>query len=324
VVDAAQHTTPAADPTSGLVSLASADAGTPVRHEGTWAFAQTVPCAGTPRANDAFRNDGESCVPGGVFFMGNPASLVPVDSQPWNAAPDRLVRMSPYYLDTYEVTVARWRAALGAGFSVPSNTWHAYDATLTYTGTCTYGSGAGDDQFPMTCVTTIAAQAFCQFDGHRSLSSEAQFEYAFTGRGQSRVFPWGDEPDPGCDQVVFGRYDMNSPCRGYPLGIQRVGTGSGDVSRDGVHDLLGNANELTADVFQSYGLGCWSGTGVLVDPLCTDGPSATIHTTRGGGWRAVPTRSEGTRRGEDDDTFLLTNIADSHWGYGFRCARPAR
>jgi formylglycine-generating enzyme required for sulfatase activity len=85
-----------------------------------------------------------------------------------------------------------------------------------------------------------------------------------------------------------------------------------DVSIDGIVNLAGNAQEWTADVLESYGVGCWAGTAVLVDPSCPDGSSG-VSAVRGGNWD-----------GESGSLPVgLRTWAPLGFGPGFRCVRSA-
>ena len=173
--------------------------------------------------------DQEVCVPGGTFVLGNDALVGSGDDSP---TPERIVMLSPFYMDMYEVTVARWRDALRRGFTSP-------DASPTQQGpggfsyqTCAAGGLApassirwctwtkqpsGLEAYAITCLTWAAARAFCRFDGG-DLASEAQWEYVAIayGRAAKTKLPWGDDTatckpsgDTSLRPAVWGRL---SPC----------------------------------------------------------------------------------------------------------------
>jgi formylglycine-generating enzyme required for sulfatase activity len=52
---------------------------------------------------------------------------------------------------------------------------------------CNYRFDGARDQMPMNCLSWSAAVSFCRFDGGRLLPSEAQWEYASSGRGEERT-----------------------------------------------------------------------------------------------------------------------------------------
>lgn len=87
-------------------------------------------------------------------------------------------------------------------------------------------------------------------NGYR-LPTECEWEYVASGRGEDRVYPWGDEERPRVEGW-----------EAHP-----VGGDPADVSRDGVFDMGGNASEWCSDSFHF--------DTVLEgkDPLCTKPPA---------------------------------------------------
>jgi len=290
---------------------------TPESHVGTWEAARPRPCSGAPRAQTAGRFDDEICIPGGVFFLGDTLRGQESCGEACNFAPERLVRISPFYMDRYEVTVGRFRDALDMGFAPAGAYVTSFDDGL-----CHFGPTA-DPSLPMNCVTWAAARELCAFDGGRLLPSEAQREFAASGRGEERTYVWGERP-PSCADAAFARnpppagldpaalLGSAAECSAAGTGAVPVGTFEHDASRDGVRDLGGNVAEWALDELERYGEGCWSAPASL-DPVCTRGALAGDHTVRGGSWGSPSGNLAVVGREAGGTNFLI----------GFRCVRPA-
>ncbi len=154
--------------------------------------------------------DEEVCVPGGTFVFGYPgASQVDKSS----SLPRRVATLPPFYMDKYEVTVGRWRAALAKGFK-PSSPPVANPAALSRD-TCSPPSAGSNawctytqtprvpedrETYALSCIDWKAAREFCRFEGG-DLPTEAQWEWAASavGRTAKTTWPWGDE-NPGCGE----------------------------------------------------------------------------------------------------------------------------
>ena len=287
---------------------------------GTWGELHEVPCSGQPRPDSAL-HDGDVCVPGGVFFLGDQFVDTIGRGQcgvECSTAPERLVRMSPFYLDRWEVTVGRWRAALEHGFQPPANSWAEQTPR---TDECIYTATA-DVTLAMNCIDVRAATAFCAWDGGRHLTSEAEWEYAASGRGDERIYPWGNDL-PDCDRAVYARVYSPMPVAGNAgecsnSGATRlprsVDEESGDLSRDGVRGLAGNVSEWTADEEALYDAACWSEP-ALRDPVCTSGAKAG-NAYRGANWADAAGVLHVAMRGRQ-----VRPIGQFDHFLGFRCAR---
>jgi formylglycine-generating enzyme required for sulfatase activity len=234
--------------------------------------------------------------------------------------PEHTAILSPFALDTYEVTVARFREYVAAYPGPPppgsgeqavltGSGWQAsWDSQLPATGaelasllscgpnaTWTATPGAHED-WPINCVSWYEAFAFCAWDG-RELPTEAQWEFAAAGDQENRLFPWG----LSLATPSLAIYETSGPA---PVGSRTAGAG-----RFGHLDLAGNVAEWVFDAFEST----WY---VSRGNPCNDcaSISGAVRVFRGGSW------STGTSRLRAADRVALppTTRSDS---MGLRCVR---
>lgn len=258
-------------------------------------------CAGPAREDEA-------CMPGGVFWMGNPR-LDELDARLTDGRSERIVVVSPYFLDRREVTVAEMRAAgVARVVDDPSEAGGAIAG-------CTYTPAPGaNDALPVNCLSWQRARAYCAKVGKR-LPSEVELEVAASGR-DARSFPWGGDL-ARCGDAVFDGIG----CEGVRPGL--AGSGKRDrIAIGGVEvlDLAGNLRELARDRFRRGDDPCW-GEGVLVDPVCdpASGESPIARSVRGGSWADDATMLRAAVRSfVEDERYAVSAIV------GFRCARDAR
>ncbi len=296
---------------------------------GSWAGAQRVGCADEPRP-------GEVCVPGGAFWMGDPAA--PTAPRALDGQRQRLVVVSPFFLDATEVTVRAFRAIDG-GWSATD--WHGgEDGVNNDYCTLTTGEprkprfGAVDpDDLAINCVSWCDARAYCESRG-ADLPTEAQYEYA-QGALASRTYPWGDD-EPDCDTAVWGRSGRGDfvafagrcarDVLGGPLAPRSRERDRVDVPSGSVSDLAGNLAEWTRDTWSRSDGPYWRAPYVR-DPYfhgprsgCDEDGKYQAHVIRGGSW-ATPSA---WMRSPVRQT--LSNLEFRHYDalIGFRCARPAR
>jgi formylglycine-generating enzyme len=287
---------------------------------GTWPGAVRVPCTGAAA-------DGEVCIPGGAFWMGN-AKLT---GEGVGDAADRLrlIVVAPFFLDSTEVTIARLRAT----GSKPDYAWSGGATGLAFQDFCTYTAmPMGREDLPVNCMSWKHVKAFCEAQGG-DLPTEAQFEYVASAF-QGRLYVWGED-DPTCDDAVLGQAGwglldkFQAPCKPAtpPGGPLVVGSNAMPARRDRlelpsgtVYDLVGNMCEFSRDLWNRQDEACWSVPGVYVDPVCeavspADGPK---HSYRGGCWDITARLSTSASREGIGDNATLGLI-----GLGFRCARGA-
>lgn len=244
------------------LSNADCSGATPVCNTTTSICQARPSCSGLP-ATCGPSGSADCCasnfVAGGTFNRSNDA--------------DYPATVANFRLDTYEITVGRFRKFVaaysqtmtpsGAGKN-PNNVsdpgWDsAWNASLaatasalktavkcssTYqTWTDTPGMAAAES-LPMNCMDWFEAEAFCIWDGGR-LPTEAEWNYAAAGGGAQRTYPWGSPP-PDCNYANFVNVDYCVlPGTGR---VSRVGYAS--PKGDGVYgqaDLAGNVSEWVQD-----------------------------------------------------------------------------
>jgi sulfatase modifying factor 1 len=248
---------------------------------------------GVLRSNDSALANGEVCIEAGSFTMGSAAASLGVGYV--GHGPAHTVTLSAYVLDAYEVSVARFRACVQAGACPAPST--------TLSQGCTYTTAsAGQELYPVTCVSWQQASDFCVWDGGRRLPTEAEWERAARGTSSTN-YPWGDTFD--CTRAVLAgptQCSMHAGVSPRPAGLAPAG-----VSAEGAYDLIGNAAEWVADWFGAYS------SSTVTDPA---GPATgSTRIQRGGNWQTRSVDAVGyARRAETPGAV---------GSFSFRCARTA-
>lgn len=305
---------------------------------GTWPGATIVPCRGTAAAD-------ESCVPGGAYWMGDP--IIKGDFAQGDSDQERLVVISPFYVDLHEVTVADFRSHYTMlGVNLHPIPWNESSDPTQFDTWCTYTAAAvpadpADQHAPLAanCMAYEKALAYCSALG-RTLPSEAQLEFLASGRGAERAFPWGDD-EPGCADAVWGlgglgillTYDSTCRTDALPVAIHAPGAGARDrialpdptsgQLRE-VLDLAGNLNEWVLDGFVPQTDPFWSAPGVRTDPVYSQTfqmGTALYRSARGGTWYEPPTHLRAGARSGQEDRDSSGNFYE-YYATGWRCAHP--
>lgn len=166
----------------------------------------------------------------------------------------------------------------------------------------------GSRDRPIAAVSWFGAQLYCQAQ-RRRLPTEAEWQYAASGRGRYR-YPWGSA-EPHCDGVLFGwgqvRYQECRQQTNIPHREER------DISIDGIYNLAGSMKEWVYDCYAEPYSACPS---VCANPWYSI-PDCGERVLRGGSWASPREHLDAAHRGHEPP--------DSKPAYaGFRCASDAR
>jgi formylglycine-generating enzyme required for sulfatase activity len=207
----------------------------PASVQGTFEAPYAQPCTGAPRppttaADGTPLHDDDVCVTGGAFVLGSFDDAI---DDPTDDDPEAVALIPSFYMDRYEVTVGRYRAAVASGMPVAGV--YANDGPIQgeqdAPTMCTWSDAPmGREEMPITCMVPSAARTFCQFVGG-DLPLEAEWEYATAmsgGRPAKTSYAWGNGSDlpPACTDVVYSRgsLQLTSYCTSAGYGPAPVTT----------------------------------------------------------------------------------------------------
>ncbi len=221
-------------------------------------------------------------IPAGEFAMGS-------DRGQDDEQPVHRVLVKAFYLETHEVTVARYAAFLMSQKADPPFKWN--EAT----------SGVHESK-PVAGVNWYDARDYCRWIGRR-LPTEAEWELAARGT-EGRMYPWGDaQPTRGHANAGHTKW------HGYDT-LTNVGQFELGKTPNGVYDLAGNLWEWVADWYDAT----YYQFSQRENP---SGPSAgPLRALRGGAWNNdAKTIRSANRAGYAPDA--------RRNDVGFRCAKDA-
>jgi formylglycine-generating enzyme required for sulfatase activity len=213
-------------------------------------------------------------VPGGEFTMGG-------EDGSSDERPARKVKISAFAMGRYEVTNAEFEQfqpehrKMRDGYSWRDNEPAIYVSWISAAKYCNWlskrnGLSAVYDE--ETWKIDMKA------DGFR-LPTEAEWEYVASGRGENRIYPWGNEPPtPKYGNFTLKKsldMDYRIPAT-WAEGVHCAGDFPAGASRDGIMDLAGNVSEWCSDTFRDYA------PGEAADPLVE--AASPFRVIRGGSW----------------------------------------
>jgi eukaryotic-like serine/threonine-protein kinase len=284
----------------------------------TTGSADVAPSAAPPPPPPPACPSGMITVDGGKFFMGSD------DAKDEEAErPAHQITLSPYCIDTTEVTVAQYKACSDKGEckrGPRDNEWPGITARekKIYDPLCNIRDAEARGSYPINCVDWDLASAFCSASGRR-LPTEAEWEFATRG-SDGRKYPWGDDAPTGgghlnaCGKecVAWGKKNGEDVAAMYPVDdgfptTAPVGSFPKGASPLGLQDVVGNVWEWASDWYAPYT------PDTQTNP--SGGASGTERVLRGGAWNGSdPSWVRPTYR------FKSQPGLRSH-GVGFRCAK---
>jgi serine/threonine protein kinase/formylglycine-generating enzyme required for sulfatase activity/ribosomal protein L37AE/L43A len=164
--------------------------------------------------------------------------------------PKRMVKVSLFFIDKYEVTNAQFREFVDAGGYESSEWWDPEGFKLVKqfvdrsgkSGPATWEKGTfplGKAEHPVVGISWYEAAAYARWAGKR-LPTKEEWEIAASWDPETktkRVYPWGDKWN-----VKAGNFDDTEPTK--------TGTFKHDKSPVGCFDMGGNALEWTASLLR--------------------------------------------------------------------------
>ncbi|MBT3220344.1 MAG: SUMF1/EgtB/PvdO family nonheme iron enzyme [Proteobacteria bacterium] len=225
------------------------------------------------------------CIPGGPAIVGN-------DDGPLYEQPEREIVISTFYLDKFEVTIAKHDVCTAAGgcdqrINKDKPVYKPFIRSVQ----------------PAVPIDGHRAAQYCAWAGKR-LPSEWEWEKGARGPDGDR-YPWGDD-EPTCERTIF-RECAPEPCPtpGHYTHVwdcpdhYTQDVGSFPAGHYGLHEMAGNGYEWTA----TWGLWVLSRceghcTGINPQGPCDGAPDCeyTDRVLRGGSWYWPKKQLHGSHR----------------------------
>lgn len=212
-----------------------------------------------------------------------------------NETPRHPVRLSSYWLDRFEVSVADYERCVAVGRCDPRP---VSEATRRF--------DRGDH--PVSRVTWHDATSYCAFRGAR-LPTEAEYERAARGVFHRR-YPWGNLFNVWAGNHGRFGWDVTDASDGFAE-LAPIGSYPAGVTPEGIHDLAGNVAEWVADRYSpTYE------AATARDPRGPGVGGSNLRVVRGGSYAQARFRLRGAAR-------AFAEPGERRSTLGFRCARSA-
>jgi formylglycine-generating enzyme required for sulfatase activity/catechol 2,3-dioxygenase-like lactoylglutathione lyase family enzyme len=261
----------------------------------------------------------------GEFMMGSAPEAKDVDVSRGETPQVRMKIAKGFMMGRVEVTVGQYRDFVReSGYQPPKKACRVWDNEFVDKDDATwenpYQPSRPQPDHPVGCVSWNDAQVFLGWLGKKTgktyrLPTTAEWEYAARAGTTTARF-WGEGTDDACeyantfDITAKEKYPFAwtfSPCKdGYP---EQAPVGKFKPNQFGLHDMIGNVWEWTADCYAGSHQGRpKDGRAWVWEGGCEN------RETRGGAWMSAPERNRIAWPGRDP--------ADRRLNYfGFRVAR---
>lgn len=264
-------------------------------------------------------------VSGGTFMMGSPENEP--GHQP-DEDPLHKVRISPFWMSTYEITwdlyelylqreIDEVTATNESGSKIDIKIDAVSAATKPY---LDMSFGMGKNGFPATNITQFAAATFCKWLTAKTgrfyrLPTEAEWEYACRA-GTRTAYSFGDNES---DLEDYGWYEGNSDGKYHQPGQKKPNAW-------GLYDMHGNVAEWTLDAYVEAG---YTADASAEDPWVV-AEDLYPRVLRGGSWYDSPEKLRSASRTASTSEWkrIDPQLPKSLWWHtnapfiGFRIVRP--
>ena len=215
--------------------------------------------------------------------------------------PIRKLRVEPFAIARYEVTVAEWQRCVSAGACMAA------------------GNATAGGRYPVTGVSWEQAQQYVDWLRRHTgkpyrLPSEVEWEYAARA-GSEAQYTWGNLDTVTCRYANAFDVSGQAAQPNWTWAIacddghaQAAPVGNYPPNAWGLHDMLGNVWEWVADCWHANYIGSPRDASAWVEADCTK------RVNRGGGWGNHP-RSLRVSNRDGDRSDARSD------GMGFRVAR---